>query len=862
MCDDIASVASLKKRMNSIPLGKSSILVSVTLIFFLLLLSSLGNASASGIQQTNTTDSDGDGIIDSVETTLGTLVNNKFGDKDSDGLYDFEEYLGYYGNGGTANPTYHYDNATSVVDGLGDLYHLFGLSSNKTGGYLRNQVFTAANGGFTNYLLWNVNFTGDTSGGGSNGATYENNVMQNIIFGGGPNSGGSYSGAVTYKHNVMNNVIYSGRYAGGNVADVVDVNYINNSLVNVIFSGQYAGGRADTDGQVYYRDNTFSDVIFSGEYAGSRGFGDNGIKTNNIILSDNEDSDNDGLGDGWEYLYRNVSGVDPRSPANDSTLTSNTDGDGLNIAQEAKAFSSPVSDDTDSDGLNDSYEVDLNTNTQLDDTDGDSLLDKWEVTYRSAPGVDPTIAVSSMELASDTDMDGLSLLEEYDENTNPGAEDTDGDGLPDGWEVTYDDVSGVDPLDMAMDDVLTSDTDMDGLSLLEEGKANTNSTLNDTDRDGLLDKWEVTYSTAPGVNATMAANSTELASDTDKDGLTLTEEGKANTNPMFNDTDKDGLLDKWEVTYSTVPGVNATMTANSTELAYDTDDDGLTLLEEGRANTNPMLNDSDSDGLLDKWEVTYSTAPGVNATMEVNSTELASDTDKDGLTLLEEFKANTNPMFNDTDSDGLLDKWEVTYSTAPGVDPVVTISASDLFSDADNDSLTLLEEFKANTNPASNDTDRDGLPDAWEVTYSNVSGVDPLVAATETELDTDTDGDGLNLTEEFKANTNPASNDTDGDGLPDAWEVTYSNAAGVNPLVAATAIVLDTDTDGDGLTLLEEAEANKDPETADNPMQTSTTDATSTSSSDESSFAFLVVLTIFAFFSVALVIYRMRRRML
>ena len=806
MCNAIDSVASLKKTMNSIPFGKSSILVSVTLIFFLLLLSSLGNTSASDIQQTDTTDTDKDGLIDSLETTLGTDVNNKFGDKDSDGLYDFEEYLDIYGSNDTTNQKYAYNNATSVIDGLGDIYHLFGLSSNKTA-YLRNQNFSQQNGGFADYLLWNVNFTGDFAG-------------------------GAEEDAVTYRNNVLANVRFTGEFAGG--SELNDVTYRDNVFINVSFSGVDAG--------VNY---------------------ENGItQMNNLIVSDSYDTDSDTLGDTWELLYISVSGVDPRVAASDATLTSNTDGDGLNIAEEAKAFSSPTSSDTDSDGLNDSYEVELNTNTQLNDTDGDSLLDKWEATYRTAPGVDPTIAVNSMELASDTDMDGLSLLEEYDENTNPGANDTDGDGLPDGWEVTYSSAAGVDPLEVEDESVLASDTDTDGLTLLEEGKANTNPTLNDTDGDSLLDKWEVTYSTAPGVNATLAASSTMLASDTDTDGLTLLEEFKANTNPMFNDTDSDGLLDKWEVTYSTAPGVNATMAASSTELVSDTDTDGLALLEEGKANTNPMLNDTDGDSLLDKWEVTYSAAPGVNATMEVNSTELASDTDKDGLTLLEEFKANTNPMFNDTDSDGLRDKWEVTYSTAPGVDPVVTISASDLFSDTDNDSLTLLEEFKANTNPASNDTDGDGLPDRWEVTYSNVSDVNPAIAATASELASDMDDDGLTLLEEFKANTNPASNDTDGDGLPDAWEVTYSNVAGVNPLVAATAIVLDTDTDNDGLTLLEEAEANKDPETADNPMQTNATDATSTSSSVEGSVTFHVVLTIFAFFSLALVIYRIRRRML
>ena len=44
-----------------------------------------------------TTDSDGEGLNDALEDTLGTDKMNKSGDKDKDGLYYFEEYLDHYG---------------------------------------------------------------------------------------------------------------------------------------------------------------------------------------------------------------------------------------------------------------------------------------------------------------------------------------------------------------------------------------------------------------------------------------------------------------------------------------------------------------------------------------------------------------------------------------------------------------------------------------------------------------------------------------------------------------------------------------------------------------------------------------------
>lgn len=68
--------------------------------------------------------------------------------------------------------------------------------------------------------------------------------------------------------------------------------------------------------------------------------------------------------------------------------------------------------------------------------------------------------------------------------------------------------------------------------------------------------------------------------------------------------------------------------------------------------------DSDGDQMLDSWETTHGFDP-------LDPLDSASDKDEDGLTNVEEFVAETNPLKSDTDSDGYSDSEEVGYGTNP-----------------------------------------------------------------------------------------------------------------------------------------------------------------------------------------------------
>ena len=133
--------------------------------------------------------------------------------------------------------------------------------------------------------------------------------------------------------------------------------------------------------------------------------------------------------------------------------------------------------DTDEDGLPNLIEKEIGSDPYNPDTDGDNLPDGYEVlTLGTDPTKPDTDDNGVLDCDEDFDEDGLTNLQEYEQGTEPYNDDTDGDGLKDGEEIyTY----GTDPLKV--------DTDDDGLDDGDEIYFETDPLNPDSDGNGISD---------------------------------------------------------------------------------------------------------------------------------------------------------------------------------------------------------------------------------------------------------------------------------------------------------------------------------------------------------------------------------------
>ncbi|QXP61455.1 carboxypeptidase regulatory-like domain-containing protein [Olleya sp. HaHaR_3_96] len=493
------------------------------------------------------------------------------------------------------------------------------------------------------------------------------------------------------------------------------------------------------------------------------------------VITATTDCDNDGLTDAEE-----INGPDGDPTTDDGTdpTESDTDGDGVLDGTEVANGTDPnnacdynVADitevitattDCDNDGLTDAEEIngpdgdpttDDGTDPTESDTDGDGVLDGTEV----ANGTDPNNAcdynvadiTEVITATTDCDNDGLTDAEEIngpdgdpttDDGTDPTEPDTDGDGVLDGTEI----LNGTDPnnaCDYNVADITevitaTTDCDNDGLTDAEEINGpdgdpttddGTDPTNPDSDGDGVSDGTEVLVDNTDPNNVcdfvvgsiTLPQDALFLTLDCDGDGVT-------NGQEIIDGTDPINACDY------TVGSQDETMVSLTWE-ALDCDGDGVINSTELDDNTNP----------LDPCEFILS-----STTVPQSVEWLEGDCDSDNVPNGEEF-----PL-GDTDEDG-TPNWLDADDDNDGVDTINEDYADTDVSDGDVDPT-------GDNDPTNDDTDGDSIPDYLDTDDDN----DGVLTSDEYP---DPNDNGIGFGDDAV--------DSDGDGLPDYLDVNNASSS-------------------------------------------------------------------------------------
>ena len=514
---------------------------------------------------------------------------------------------------------------------------------------------------------------------------------------------------------------------------------------------------------------------------------DAGATTTNPIAVD---TDGDGLADGVEDT--NADGA--RAADETDPLDLDSDDDGIDDGEERRAgadgfVTEPLLPDSDNDGLADGVETGLSAGVA--DPDGSGPLAGTDGSFTGdadtgATTTDPTAADSDNGGVADgtEDANQNGQLDAGERDPNDSVDDTCGDGVVQSPPEMCDD-GGLSEgagcsrrCQVAPGFVCrgapsacygpTTDPDGDALTVAQENTLGTDWFDPDTDADGVPDGEEV----QPGADGVVTL---PLDADSDDDGLSDGEELTAGrdghrTRPTVADTDRDGLGDGLEVGGGNVPGGQSDVT----RVAYAGTDSPV-VDADPNTTTDPTRADTDAGGKPDGQEDTDH-----NGRVDAGETDPnyppddAPATCGDGTVDPAEGCDDANREGGDGCSAACVVEPGYACSGNPSACAVDT-------TDSDGDGISDQGEVRIGTDPEDADSDDDGLEDGAELEAGTSARFD---AGVDTDpLDADTDDDGLADGEETTEGddgfvTDPLHPDTDGDDLLDGLEVGRGPVAG------------------------------------------------------------------------------------
>jgi len=599
-------------------------------------------------------DSDGDGLLDNSETTLGTNPNDP--DSDNDGVSDGAEV--------GPNPASPVD-----TDGDGVINALESSLVDSDNDGVNNQI-DPANG---NPCVPNANsaacLAADSDGDGLT------NAQEDAQGSGRNNPDSDGDGTLDGADPANNNVCVPNASSTQCLALDNDGDGLTNGEEDAIGTDR---DDADTDG----------DGVNDGAEVGGNAGAPIDTDGDGVANAVDTDSDNDGIPDSAEAGDHDADGTP-------DYLDRDSDGDGLPDALEAGVVNGTPRD-SDGDGTPDYLDLDsdndslpdaLEGNASGSDTDGDGIDDAFDADTLGDGDINHDGIGDSATLRDgdsdgladhlDVDSDGDGILDSA-EGTPGALTDTDGDGVP---------------------DVHDLDSDNDGLSDTREAG------LVDADRDSMMDAGQAPTANPRDSDGDSIPNFRDLDSDADgsfdivgsgQAALDANGDGRIDAGT---DSDGDGIRDSADPAPQQF-GTEADADGDGIPDGLDTDldNDGIPNDADGSDDAdgdglaNLVDRDSDGDGIPDQVEGVVDTdGDGVD-----NHRDL--DSDGDGLSdVIESGGVDANgdgrldngapaPSMPDTDGDGMRDSIDT---------------------DSDNDAI-------ADSREGRGDSDSDGIPDALD----------------------------------------------------------------------------------------------------------------------------------------------------
>ena len=377
-----------------------------------------------------------------------------------------------------------------------------------------------------------------------------------------------------------------------------------------------------------------------------RFIGENETGTDSILF----DTDDDSLPDGWEHAY----GLDPLDGTGDNGGDGNPDGDGANNSMEYAyqmlagqigvywGGTDITNEDTDGDSVLDGSNITLTQGNPNYDVFTDMVYDQLDPTTRLFYGED-SHATDAKDYDTDRDWmpDGWELRYDFSPLDNGSANATGGpEGDPD-----YDGVANIHEFNYRRRYYQPA-TYWGGTSPLEE----------DSDSDGLLDGYLMVLDFTDPANDTAVTylnDSGILRNLTDKN-ITYYGELSFGTHPLRVDSDGDGLLDGFNIT------VGPSDERYNWPYTYVDEGNERTFLGEWNLTTDPAVLDSDGDSWLDGENITVTSSDPRYEDWK----DLFDYRDNDppnSRRYLGDLGMLSDPVNWDTDGDGLSDSLEHRY---------------------------------------------------------------------------------------------------------------------------------------------------------------------------------------------------------